>query len=155
MSVLMYKLKQLKKKYGLSLLILAHTPKRNLHNPLTQNDLAGSKKLFNFTDSVFAIGQSVKDRNIQYLKQLKSRGGEIEYGEENVILMERSFSGNYLHFETVGYDSERNHLKEGKIEEYTRLKEEVAKLQAEGMSQREIGRYLKISTGKVNKVLNG
>ena len=45
--------------------------------PLSQNDLAGNKKLFNFMDSVFAIGQSVNDENLQYLKQLKSRETEL------------------------------------------------------------------------------
>ena len=42
---LMKRLKQLKIKYDLSILALAHTPKRNLCNPLTKNDLAGSKNL--------------------------------------------------------------------------------------------------------------
>ena len=44
-GALMLKLMGLKRKYGLSILILAHTPKRPLTNPITQNDLAGSKKL--------------------------------------------------------------------------------------------------------------
>lgn len=65
-------------------------------------------------DSVFAIGQSVDDENLQYLKQLKSRGDRIEYGADNVILLERTFSDNWLHFETIGYDREINHLKNRK-----------------------------------------
>ena len=61
-GTLMLRLMALKKrKYGLSMLILAHTPKRCLSNPITQNDLAGSKKLYNFFDSVFAIGKSAKE----------------------------------------------------------------------------------------------
>ena len=43
-GALMFRLMALKKKHGLSMLILAHTPKRCLSNPITQNDLAGSKK---------------------------------------------------------------------------------------------------------------
>lgn len=56
----MMKLMNLKKQYGWSLLVIAHTPKRNLSSPITQNDLAGSKKLYNFFDSVVAIGKSAK-----------------------------------------------------------------------------------------------
>jgi hypothetical protein len=37
------KLIALKKKHSLTLLIISHTPKRNLSNPITQNDLAGSR----------------------------------------------------------------------------------------------------------------
>lgn len=82
------KLMTLKKKHGWSLLIIAHTPKRNLSNPITQNDLAGSKKLYNFFDSVIAIGQSAKDQGIKYVKQVKVRAGEYKYGSDNVIVHE-------------------------------------------------------------------
>lgn len=44
-GLFMMKLIQLKMKYGWSLLAIAHTPKRSLSSPITQNDLAGSKKL--------------------------------------------------------------------------------------------------------------
>lgn len=49
---LMIRLNTLKKTHGWSMLIVAHTPKRDLTTALTQNDLAGSKRLFNFFDSV-------------------------------------------------------------------------------------------------------
>ncbi len=45
---LMKHLKALKRKYNLSLLALAHTPKRDLSKPITRNDLQGSKMLMNF-----------------------------------------------------------------------------------------------------------
>ena len=64
-SRLMLRLMKLKKKHGLSMLVLAHTPKRPLTSPITQNDLAGSKKLFNFFDSVFALGKSALDENLR------------------------------------------------------------------------------------------
>mgnify|MGYP000846718966 CR=1 FL=1 len=50
---LMKHLKTLKTRYNLSLLVLAHTPKRDLSKPLTRNDLHGSKMLINFTDNAF------------------------------------------------------------------------------------------------------
>src|SRR5262249_44367913 len=54
---LMRELKQLKELHGLSILVLAHTPKRDGSRPLTVNDLQGSKVLSNFADNIFAIGR--------------------------------------------------------------------------------------------------
>lgn len=79
-GLLMMRLIRLKKKIGLSILVLAHTPKRDMCRPITQNDLAGSKKIFNFLDACFAIGMSAKDEGLRYIKQLKARNGAIEYG---------------------------------------------------------------------------
>lgn len=84
----MMKLISLKKRYNWSLLIIAHTPKRNMSNPIIQNDLAGSKKLYNFFDSVIAIGQSARDPGIKYVKQVKVRAGEYKYGADNGITYE-------------------------------------------------------------------
>ena len=62
---LMKHLKALKNKYGLSILALAHTPKRDLSKPITRNDLQGSKMLINFCDSSFSIGESHSDKNLR------------------------------------------------------------------------------------------
>src|ERR1019366_3313940 len=70
---LMKHLKALKNKYNLSILALAHTPKRDLSKPITRNDLQGSKMLINFCDSSFTIGESQKDKTVRYLKQIKVR----------------------------------------------------------------------------------
>ncbi|MBZ4652549.1 MAG: Bacterial regulatory s, luxR family protein [Proteiniphilum sp.] len=72
---LMKHLKRLKSKYNLSLLVLAHTPKRDLTKPLTRNDLQGSKVLMNFCDSSFAIGESSSDSSFRYIKMIKVRSG--------------------------------------------------------------------------------
>jgi RecA-family ATPase len=55
---LMRELRRLKKELGLSILVLAHTPKRDTARRITVNDLQGSKVLSNFADNIFAIGQS-------------------------------------------------------------------------------------------------
>ena len=70
---LMIQLNNLKKRYGLSILVLAHTPKRSLDCPITSNDLAGSKRLYNFFDSVFVIGKSALDGGLRYVKQLAAQ----------------------------------------------------------------------------------
>lgn len=84
-GILMQNLMHLKRVYGWSILAIAHTPKRSQISPLTQNDLAGSKKIFNFCDAVFAIGRSARDENLKYIKQLKVRSGSFEYNADNVI----------------------------------------------------------------------
>ena len=84
---LMKILNHLKVTYGLSMLILAHTPKRYGASPLSVNDLFGSKMLSNFADSIFAMGASRSGPNVRYLKQLKSRQHQRKYDENNVFTM--------------------------------------------------------------------
>ena len=143
----------LKIKYGWSLLVIAHTPKRALTNPITQNDLAGSKKLFNLFDSAFSIGMSAKDSNLRYVKQLKIRSGTLEYHAENVMVYEIEKTGSFLHFAFRGYATEKEHLKEIDKKEEIALKEAIIQLQSEGKTQREIGKELGISASKVCRIL--
>lgn len=142
---LMSRLMELKRKHGLSILILAHTPKRPLNMPITQNDLAGSKKLYNFFDSVFAIGKSAKDGNLRYIKQLKVRYGNFEYDSGNVIVCAIEKTDDFLRFVTVGHASESDHLKEITEEERNRMKNDAKTLHSQGMSYREIAAKLDIS----------
>ena len=108
---LMKQLKALKNKYNLSLLILAHTPKRDLSKPITRNDLQGSKMLINFCDSCFSIGESFTDKSIRYLKMIKARNTEIIYDAENVIECHICKPGNFLKFDFLNFGRETSHLK--------------------------------------------
>lgn len=152
-SRLMLRLMKLKKKHGLSMLVLAHTPKRPLTSPITQNDLAGSKKLFNFFDSVFALGKSALDENLRYIKQIKVRAGAFEYGAENVIVAEIVKEGAWLHFRTLGYAKEADHLREPSGKDDSQMKENVRQLKEEGKSVREISMTLGISKSKVGRIM--
>lgn len=124
-GTLMLRLMALKRKYGLSMLILAHTPKRCLSNPITQNDLAGSKKLYNFFDSVFAIGKSAKNSSVRYIKQLKVRYGNYTYDADNVIVCVIEKVGTFLQFVDIGYAVEKEHLKEPSEKDSTQEKETI------------------------------
>src|SRR3984957_15394261 len=93
---LMKHLKALKNKYGLSMLALAHTPKRDLTQQITGNDLQGSKMLMNFCDSAFTIGQSSTDKDLRYLKQIKQRNTEQVYGYSNICLCRVNKPYNFL-----------------------------------------------------------
>ncbi|MDP9077834.1 MAG: AAA family ATPase [Bacteroidota bacterium] len=108
---LMKMLIQLKRKYNLSLMVLAHTPKRDLSQPITRNHLQGSKHLSNLTDSIFTIGESQQDSKTRYLKQIKARSAEVKYHGENVVVCRVSQPYNFVLFEFEGYGTERAHLK--------------------------------------------
>lgn len=122
---LMKHLKSLKSKYGLSILALAHTPKRDLSKPITRNDLQGSKMLINFCDSSFSIGESSLDNKLRYLKQIKSRNTEVIYDSENVCVCQIDKPYNFLQFEFLNFGTEREHLKQQTEKEKTELEDSI------------------------------
>lgn len=107
---LMQELKTLKSQMGISILVLAHTPKRPFARPLTVNDLAGSKMLANFADTIFAIGDSVQGTNIRYLKQVKPRNTALKYDATNVAVARVEKPSNFLKFTFTGNANEAEHL---------------------------------------------
>lgn len=111
---LMLKLCELKRKYHISILVLAHTPKRNLSKPITQNNLSGSKSLTNFFDAMFAIGKSITDPSLRYVKQIKVRSGSFKYDSNNVETCSIEKMGAFLGFRHIGYASETELLKQTK-----------------------------------------
>lgn len=151
-GLFMTKLSSLKHKHGFSILVLAHTPKRFLSNPITQNDLAGSKKLYNFFDSCFALGQSVKGESYRYIIQLKVRYGALTYGKNNVIICTVEKKGDFLQFVEQGYSTEREHLRE-KGEDRKEFSERVRSLVDKGYSEREIATQLGCNKSRVHRAL--
>jgi RecA-family ATPase len=151
---LMKQLKALKNKYDLSILVLAHTPKRDLTQPITRNDLQGSKMLMNFCDSAFTIGESNADSSLRYLKQIKQRNTEQVYGESNVCLCRIAKPHNFLQYEFLSFDEEWKQLMKKKTNKYDdELMEKVTALKAANYSLREIGRELGIPHQKVDRML--
>lgn len=150
---LMRHFKNFAKKNKLSILIIAHTPKRDMSQPITQNDLAGSKKLFNFFDSVFAIGKSAQAENIRYIKQIKVRHGQYEFGQNNVIVCEIRKEDSMTALVEIGTGKEKEHLKA--YQENKEIMEEELKqitaLQQQGKNQREIAKLLNMSQATVNR----
>jgi RecA-family ATPase len=148
---LMKQLKALKNKHGLSILALAHTPKRDLSKPITRNDLQGSKMLINFCDSSFTIGESHTDKHLRYLKQIKARNIEILYDSENVIVCQIEKAENFLQFELLNYGSEKEHLKQLSANDKEERISEVLELKSQGISNIEIARRFGVSEGSIRK----
>lgn len=148
---LMKHLKKLKTKYNLSIMVLAHTPKRDMSRPIGQNDLQGSKMLINFCDSSFAIGKSHSDKDLRYLKQIKARNTEIKHDTTNVIVCQIEKPNNFLRFELINFGNEKEHLKYLTENDKSNKVEQVKELIKEGKTQRTIAKELGISIGSVNK----
>lgn len=149
--VLMKFLIKIKKKYSVSILVLAHTPKRDESKPICKNDLSGSKMLMNFCDSAFAIGRSSVAHNFRYIKQIKQRNTEHVYHTENVIVCKIDQKHNFLGFEFLDYDSEYSHLKSYKTNDLEDRDTEMIGYIKDGKSNVEIGKLLGISEGAVRK----
>ncbi|QEM12167.1 helix-turn-helix domain-containing protein [Mucilaginibacter rubeus] len=151
----MKELKKLKTRHGISILVLAHTPKRNPRLPLSRNDLQGSKMLINFYDSAFAMGESHSAPGQRYLKQIKQRSTAETYGADNICLAQLERHNGFLKFIFTGKDCEKNHLRDTSRQERERMNLEAKKLSDEGLSQRQIAERLGMSVGSVNRMLNG
>ncbi len=149
----MMKLIRLKKKYGLTTIIIAHTPKRRGWEPITQNDLAGSAKLINFFDAGIALARSAKDNNLRYLKQVKVRTGEYRYDAENVIVFDIAKTSGFLKFELQGYAKEYEHLKNRESsDDYDEI-QDILRLQKEGKTIRQIAEELEMASTTVYRRL--
>lgn len=149
-------LHQFRHEYGLSVLVIAHTPKRRFSHGITVNDLQGSKLLSNFADNVFAIGESCLGPDVRYLKHIKPRNSPLIHGAGNVCSYRIEKETNFLCFEFTGFSNEREHL------EYLSLNNEINRrilarsvrdLAALGHTQREIAARLGISLTTVNRYL--
>jgi hypothetical protein len=151
---LMKSLKALKTDHKLSILVLAHTPKRrNATQPISADDLHGSKLLINFADSAFAIGKSTAETDLCYLKQIKQRNTGQRYGPENVCLCRIQKSGSFLHFKFEGHSPEHHHLLTRNAAARQQFANKIAALAAAGLSQRDISKQLNIGLATVNRLV--
>ena len=141
---LMKALKDLKSEKNITVLVIAHRPKRPYNaTGISLQDLAGSKHLSNFADSVFAIGESKQDKNFRYLIQVKpSRSGEIKYDSDNVIVCELIKAGTCLTFDFIGFTKETEHTCLLNSDDEAELLEKAKELRTTGMSYEEIGKAI-------------
>ena len=146
----MQKLKILKQDLKLSILVLAHTPKRNLTDPMTENTMGGSKMLMNFADILFAIGKSTISDRVRYLKQVKVRMDAMEYGADNVFNCEIVQRNGFLKFEFNGNNAEFIHLKRN-VEKEERDEKIIEKLKL-GKTQKEIAKEHNLSDRQIRNI---
>ena len=152
----MLRLISLRMVHNWTMVVLAHVPKRNASDPITLNDLAGSKIISNMVDNVVAINRSKKDKDMRYLIQLKSRSSSIVLDSNHVQELTLSESDGYLHFEYGGFSEEFYHLPRSR-DEKAELEREIVKELKElnGLSYRDIAEKLGTSLGNVQRVAKG
>ena len=150
---IMVKLLAMRMTHNWTMLILAHVPKRKQGDPLTIDDLAGSKLLSNLADNVIGFNKSKKDKNMRYLIQMKYRSLPIELDFKNVQELTLTSSDGWLHFEYGGYDEERAHLPRSRDEKAELERDIVKELkQPNGLSYRDIADKLGTSSSMVQRV---
>lgn len=149
----MKQLKSLKETHNnVSILIVAHTKKRNMAKPMEQNDLYGSKFLMNFVDSAFGLGYSVIDSSTRYLKQIKTRSSE-KYNQVAELELEGE---PYLHLEFVNWSPEIYHMKQGRSRETViteAMAETIMEMYKDGFSIRETAAATGISKSSVHRFI--
>ncbi len=102
---------RLKKHREISILVLAHTPKRDDSSALNINDLQGSKIMSNFADSVLAIGQCRTSTVARYIKHIKARSGSMLFDSTHLpAFILKKIGGNFLGFEFNCFGSEQEFL---------------------------------------------
>ena len=92
-GVIMDGLTRIKREMGISIMVIAHTPKIEENKPLSKTNMAGSKILSNFADGVFAIGRMVSEPD-----------------EKSLLPYFNIVAEPYLHFDKVGDETERKLL---------------------------------------------
>ena len=80
-------LKNIKKEYGISILLIHHPTKRRKASELHLNDIGGSSAIGRFIDSAFGIGKNVRySGSARYLVQLKSRSSQATFTTDKVAM---------------------------------------------------------------------
>lgn len=149
----MLRLISLRMTHDWTMLILAHVPKRKAGDPLSLNDLAGSKILSNLADNVVGLNKSKLGKEKRYIIQLKYRSMPIELDYKNVQELTISMSDGYLHFEYGGFAEERVHLPRSR-DEKAELEADIVKELKEpnGLSYRDIADKLGTSYSTVFRI---
>ena len=164
----MRRLLEMKRETGISVLVVSHTPKREPGMPLDQNSLAGSKRLANFFDSIFAIGVDCNEPKAgRYVKQIKVRSAALEYHEGNVLrydivrdhnmLCFRQCDGHFTESQFLSAQKSDRPFDEMKRKEAERREERnrmIMLMHASGMKQRDIAEKASVSLYTVNTVIN-
>ncbi len=143
----------IKKKLDISILVLAHTPKRDSSKPITKNEVSGSKNIMNFCDSSFAIGESFTRNGYRYIKQIKERNCPKIYHSENILVYEIIKQNSFLQFDFIEFGNEIEHIIPRTKQDVLERNNKIIELNKTGLNNCEIARKLIISEGTVRYIL--
>ncbi len=145
---LMRELKRLQREMGLSFLVLASEPGRDVSRSPTSLRL-----LDRFADNVFTIGRSTDDTGYRYIKHIRSQSTDVIHDASHVAAFEiKRLDGNFLGFDVCACVTEKA-MKNIRNEPDWPLVKQVKKLSDEGRSIRRIADDLKLPKTKVHRML--
>lgn len=137
-----------------TVIVAAHTPKRNGNELLQLKDLAGSAVISNFADSVIGIGQDARNPNRRYLKGFKNRDSEKKYGGPQVMECEiRKADNGLVYFDQIGISFESHMLVNDQEFEKLDRNNSVLQLKDEGKSYNDIAEQLDLPLGTVRSIV--
>lgn len=150
---LVRELRRLKRETGLSILVIARSLPRHDARSIELRDLKSARVLYNFADSVFAIGPAAGGTE-RYLKQIKAGSGELHYDAKHApILKPARQDGTFLSFEAGHFKSEKA-TRGGTFDRRDwKTIDRVKELHDKGKSFRAIGRELGISKTAAHQML--
>ena len=151
-SELMLKVNKLKKSLKIPILLIGHTPKQPFSEKITIDHLAGSAQIAIQVDVAFAIGTG--SNNARYLKQLKCRDAEIEFGEDNVIKLEMTNEG-MLRFKTMGTTQESEFVQSFDSISSDERNQRIVEMHSAGMSIRSIAKDVGLSPSRTHDIVRG
>ena len=138
---LMQFLNNLKVKYNLSIMVVGHTPKKDVFTPINMNHLQGSAQISNALDGCFAIGMC-HDQKQRYIIELKQRNAEITAHAGNVIICDLLKEDNFLKFKYVDRNSEKSQLMDLNEESVIKIEKTVAEELEKGTTHEEIANLI-------------
>jgi polyhydroxyalkanoate synthesis regulator phasin len=133
------------------MLIIGHTPKRDQNEKIELKHLAGSAQLSNLADSVVGMGKSNQNQGDRYIKQLKVRSFELEYHDENVLLMNLDMLDTGLGF-TIKDTANESDLVNTMVDRSER-NQEIITLSYKGYSGSQIAEKLGMGKSQVNAIV--
>lgn len=146
-------MKLLRRRYDLSVLVVAHTRRHSPNRPLCISDLSCSRVFGNFCDSIFAIGDAYYDRRLLYLKQLKSRSADFVADSDMVTAAHLVRIDHGVQFQFVEDMVHESRLIDRMSPERYCLYKSACNLSAEGNSLRNISKALGISKSTVQRLI--
>jgi hypothetical protein len=151
---LMHDLHRLRVKLNLSILLVAGRKERASAS-CRITDLQDWRILSNAADSIFAIGRSGRDSGERFIKQVKSRTGEVVYDEENVpVFRLKKIDGKFLGFEFIEWGEESELSRRRDPHSYDpQLVESLKTLSESSMPIRAIADKMKIPRSTVHRIL--
>ncbi|MGD9564431.1 MAG: AAA family ATPase [Pyrinomonadaceae bacterium] len=148
-------LDRIKRRYGLSILVLAHAPRRVGGRPLDISDMPGAKVLSNYADNIFAVGMSRMHPDARYLKQISPGNSARIFGEKSVptFFLENLY-GDFLGFRFRWFATEHQHLALNRDGTDWEVIYRVRSLSDAGLTIREIASKLNRSRSAVHRLLH-